>query len=147
MHPLLFSAGIISQAEDSLFTYEGETTFSNFFDPNFLPVFSPSFSSPELEAQAAAMCAGDQFCLFDVAATGSMDIGLSTLQGNLEFETIVNISLSGQFVRGKGRSKAERSYVALSIRNRFSLQLRGARFSLANAPHISYVHLLSKDRF
>ena len=79
-----------------MFTYSEETSFFTFFDPGFTPTFSPSFASPQLQAQAVAMCAGDQFCLFDVAATGSTDIGLTTLQGNFEFETIVNISQPGE---------------------------------------------------
>ena len=92
----LTSVGIVDRSEDSLFTYEGETSFLTYFNPRFLPTFIPRFPSDELEAQAVAMCMGDQFCLFDIAATSSADIGLSTLQGNLEFENIVNISLPGE---------------------------------------------------
>ena len=88
--------GIVSMAEDSLFTYSEGTSFSTFYNPTFVPAFSPTFATPELAAQASSMCGQDQFCLFDVAATGSMEIGLSTLQGNVEFETIVNISIPGE---------------------------------------------------
>lgn len=61
-----------------------------------MPTFSPTFANPELEAQALVMCEGDSFCLFDVAATGSTEIGLSTLQGDIEFEMIVSISTPGE---------------------------------------------------
>lgn len=83
-------------AEDSLFTYSEGTSFDTFYNPLFIPVFTTTFASPELAALASSMCGGDPFCLFDVAATGSTEIGLSTLQGNIEFETIVNITLPGE---------------------------------------------------
>lgn len=89
-------AGIINRTEDSLFTYTQDTSFATFYDPNFIPTFSPSFSLPTIESEAHAMCGDDTFCLFDVAATGSTEIGLSTLQGNIEFDTIVNMSLPGE---------------------------------------------------
>ena len=44
------------------------------------------------------ICGDDPFCRFDVAATSRTDIGLNTLQGNIEFETIVNISQPGTFM-------------------------------------------------
>ena len=40
-------------------------------------------------------CGEDVFCLFDVAATGRMDIGLSTLNGSQNFEELVNLSYPG----------------------------------------------------
>lgn len=82
--------------EDSLFTYSRGTNFSTFFGPTFVPAFSLTFATPELALQARTNCGGDPFCLFDVAATNSIDIGLSTLQGNLMYETIVNISVPGK---------------------------------------------------
>ena len=40
-------------------------------------------------------CGEDVFCLFDVATTGRMDIGLSTLNGSQNFEELVNLSYPG----------------------------------------------------
>ena len=40
-------------------------------------------------------CGGDIFCLFDVAATGRMDIGLSTLNGSQNFDELVKLSYPG----------------------------------------------------
>ena len=43
-----------------------------------------------------AICGNDSFCLFDIAATGNMDIGLSTLDGSLNYETIVEMADPGK---------------------------------------------------
>ena len=83
--------GIISNASQSLFTYDG-VTFEEFFDPGFTPAFEPVFADPALEAIANEMCGGDVFCLFDIAATGDTDIGLGTLMGGQEFDMIANSS-------------------------------------------------------
>lgn len=60
-----------------------------------MPTFSPTFANPDLEAEALDLCGEDSFCLFDVAATGSTEIGLTTLQGSIEFDMIVSISAPG----------------------------------------------------
>jgi len=97
-----FSPGIISNEEESLFTYRANETFNSFFDPGFMPIFEPVFSSPELQQQAMAICNNDQLCLFDVAATGRLEVGLGTAQGNLEYNNIVMLTMPGKvFSRGK----------------------------------------------
>ena len=35
------------------------------------------------------LCQGDEFCLYDFATTGSMDISLSTLNGSVDYEEMV----------------------------------------------------------
>ena len=96
MHDNIFlQTGIISDSDDSLFTYEDGESFDTFYNEDFVPEFEPVFSSPALEEQANSICGSDPFCRFDIAATGRTDIGLTTLQGNIEFETIVNISQPG----------------------------------------------------
>lgn len=90
--------GIINRTADSLFTYTDGETWSTYYQPNFLPAFEPTFSSDALEQIAVSICGGDQFCLFDIAATGRTDIGLTTLMGSLEFEMIANISQPGSYV-------------------------------------------------
>ena len=59
-------------------------------------MFEPTFASIEVEQQAREMCKNDSFCLFDIAATGRVDIGLSTLAGSIGFERIVELSAPGQ---------------------------------------------------
>ena len=46
-----------------------------------------------LESKARELCGEDQFCLFDVAATGRMEIGLSTLKANENVDLVVQLSL------------------------------------------------------
>ena len=91
MHTL----GIIDSPADSLFTYASGQNWSTFYQPDFIPAFDPIFFSTSLEQQAEAICGDDQFCRFDIAATGRTDIGLTTLIGGLEFEMIANISQPG----------------------------------------------------
>ena len=63
-----------------------------FNDIDFLPAFEIEFSDPFLEDTAIQICGNDQFCLFDIAATNSTSIGLTTLMGSEEFDTIVALS-------------------------------------------------------
>ena len=91
-------AGIIDDPADSLFTYTPGENWATFYSPDFVPIYTTAFSDPELEAEANALCEGDPFCLFDVAATRRTDIGLSTLLGSQEFDRIVNLSIPGMVV-------------------------------------------------
>lgn len=88
--------GIIKEENSSLFTYvEGQNLFT-FYDPHYIPMFEIQFSNLSLEADALAICGDDQFCLYDIAATQNTSIGLTTLQGSQEFETIMNLSAPGE---------------------------------------------------
>ena len=80
---------------DSLFTYQPGETWATFYDPFFQPTFQPKFANPKLEAEAKELCGDDIFCLFDVAATGNMDIGLSTLRGGQEIDEITEVQVPG----------------------------------------------------
>ncbi|XP_065911625.1 protein mesh-like isoform X3 [Dysidea avara] len=90
-----FGLDWILNEEQSLFTYLHEDSWQTYYDPNFTPVFSPVFSDPELEEAAIFVCNGDTFCLYDIATTGRMDIGLSTLDGSMRFEEILRLSYPG----------------------------------------------------
>ena len=59
---------------------------------SLLLVFEPIFATSELESQAYSICNGDQFCLFDIAATGRIDVGMSTQIGGQALEEIIEIS-------------------------------------------------------
>ena len=45
------------------------------------------------------ICGDDQFCVFDIAATEREEVGMSTMQGNLDLEVITELSQPGQCVR------------------------------------------------
>lgn len=48
-----------------------------------------------ISLEAFDVCEGDLFCIFDIAATGNMAIGLTTLSGSQELEMINNLSTPG----------------------------------------------------
>ena len=50
------------------------------------------FDDPALETQAKNVCSDDKFCLYDVAATGNIDIGMSTLSTGKEIERTARLS-------------------------------------------------------
>ena len=85
----------MNNSNDSLFTYGEGEDWSTFYKPDFVPFFEPVFSDPLLEDQANTICGDDSFCLYDIAATGRTDIGISTFQANLELERIINNTLPG----------------------------------------------------
>ena len=90
-------AGIIENQSESLFTYSSNQSWADYYDPSFSPVFVPTFSDPDLEEDAREICGGDTFCLFDIAATKRIDIGISTMQGNQDLERITELSLPGEW--------------------------------------------------
>ena len=92
---LLHTAGIIDTPANSLFTYQPGESWATYYDPYFVPTYQTLFNDSDLAAQAGELCSDDPFCLFDIAATGRVDIGLSTLQGSQDFQQIVEISLPG----------------------------------------------------
>ena len=88
-------AGITDDPAESLFTYKPGESWATFYDPFFTPTYEPVFSDPVLETEANTICGDDQFCLFDIAATGRIEVGLSTLEGSQNYEMIVNLSRPG----------------------------------------------------
>ena len=78
--------------------YRGSENFSTFYDPSFVPVFTPNFSSPEIQSEAEVVCGSDPACLFDVAATGSVDIGLSTLTGSQELNDTAILGVISELI-------------------------------------------------
>ena len=63
--------------------------------PLYTPTFEATFTDPDLRAVAEEMCQGNQYCLFDIAATGDTSIGMDTLVGVQELEAIINASWPG----------------------------------------------------
>ena len=89
---ILLYLGILQSVEDSLFYYKGSMNWTDFHDPDFIPTFNPNFMDSELENQARDVCNGDTACLFDVAATGRLEIGSSALSAREEQN--INAALS-----------------------------------------------------
>ena len=59
-------------------------------------MYEVEFDDPSLEATALEICGEDQFCLYDIAATRNVSIGLTTLMGGEAFDLIVNMSVPGE---------------------------------------------------
>ena len=92
-------AGIIDDPDNSLFSYEEGKSWADYFDPDFTPAYQPTFTHPALEERAMEICGDDQFCVFDIAATEREEVGMSTMQGNLDLEMITELSQPGQCIR------------------------------------------------
>ena len=84
MHSITFvCAGIIASAEESRFAYNRPGESWLFFfqgHDRFRPVFDAVFDNPQLEEEAIERCGDDTFCLFDVATTKRIEVGVSTMQ-------------------------------------------------------------------
>ena len=91
----MFCTGIIDNETDSLFSYNNGESWATFYRPDYQPLFSLVFASPELEAEAREVCQNDTFCLYDIAATGRVELGMTTLRRNQEFEEIAELSAAG----------------------------------------------------
>ena len=96
MNHLLLFTGIVSR-EESLFTYQLRESWYTFYDPYFTPLFMPVFANELFEAEAREACNNDTFCLYDIATTGRMDIGLSTLDGSRDFDEMVLLSYPSMY--------------------------------------------------
>ena len=47
---------------------------------DFVPCLMLFFDNPQLEEEAIERCGDDSFCLFDVATTKRIEVGVSTMQ-------------------------------------------------------------------
>nr|KAF6275293.1 sushi domain containing 2 [Pipistrellus kuhlii] len=76
-----FGADWAVQNASSLLTYDSPRLVNTFLkgpkhDPTFLPLF-PEETAPPSQA-TVELCGDDSFCIFDVAATGSLSVGNAT---------------------------------------------------------------------
>lgn len=91
-HFMHFS-GVISNASESNFAYNApRSSWRAFLDLNFRPMFKTLFTDSLLEQKAKMVCGDDAPCLFDVAATGNVEIGTSTRKGMEELERIIQLT-------------------------------------------------------
>ena len=93
---IVLYAGIVCNAKSSLFTYKSGESWATYYDPYFIPSYQPTFSSPELQSEAEEICGDDALCLFDIAATGIVAVGISTLETSQELEEIYISILPGK---------------------------------------------------
>ena len=91
---LCCTLGMVDDPSESLFTFFNNS-FENFHDPSFIPIFTSNFSNPKLGMEADELCNGDTACLFDIAATGSLEIGMLTLKTSRELDEMMKNSGSG----------------------------------------------------
>ena len=49
----------------------------------------PEFPDSHMQMQALEACGGDSFCLFDMAATGRMEVRISTFAASQELEKLL----------------------------------------------------------
>ena len=89
-----------------MFSYQPGESWATYYDPYFEPQFQPVFGNADLEMEATRLCGDDRFCLFDVAATGSIELGQSTLQTSQEIEELEQLSVPSECI-----------YTCISTRN------------------------------
>ena len=90
--------GIINSFENSLFTYSFDETWRTYYNPSFTPVYEPVFTNTTLEEKANEICGNNEFCKFDIAATGRTEIGEATYKGSQGFERLVNLSKPSKLI-------------------------------------------------
>ena len=95
---ILIHSGIVNSSEDSMFYYKDTESWNHFYDYDFTPVFSPTFVDPEFERQAKEMCGDVSACLFDAAATGRLDIGMSALLAEEDQKIVQELAVPSKLI-------------------------------------------------
>lgn len=62
------------------------------------PFYQPLFSIGNIDFATLETCENDKFCIFDVAATRSTNIGLSTLNSSKDYDEIIQSSYPGNYI-------------------------------------------------
>ena len=96
MYLVTYHIGIISDPADSLFTYDQSDSFQTYHHPDYVPLFEVSFTDLQLQQSAESKCEGDQLCLFDIAASGSVEVGVATLEQGKSVKSITETSQPGE---------------------------------------------------
>ena len=81
--PLLHSGEIIP--DESLFTYPDDSGPANFSHPYHMPVFLDDIVA-NADPEVLAACGDNVECIFDFDQTGNEEIGMETLNTNMENE-------------------------------------------------------------
>ena len=77
--------------------YAPGESWSDFYAPDFAPMFVAEFNNTQLEEEAKEICRDDKFCLFDIAATKRVEIGAATMIDGEMFDTIVEMAVPSKF--------------------------------------------------
>lgn len=57
-----------------------------------MPIFVAKIDDRQYEQEVINLCQEDTACIFDIVATGSTDVGLSTLQQTIVISNVTKIS-------------------------------------------------------
>ena len=87
---IIFSIGILTNDDNSLFTYLPYESFENVRDPAFTPTFEINPDSANV-----SICGGDPFCIYDIVSTGDQEVGVATLQAVADVQEVVDMSYPG----------------------------------------------------
>ena len=74
-------------------------SWGDYYDPRYTPAFAATFTNPDLKALAEEQCKGDQFCLYDIAATRDPKVGITTFEGGENLDVIINGSKPGNYIK------------------------------------------------
>ena len=107
--------GIIRSPADSLFTYAPGKNWSDFYAPDFVPMFVTEFNNTQLEEEAKEVCGDDRFCLFDIAATKRVEIGAATMIDGEMFDTIVEMAVPSKCITLSSKFLKTRFYAIISL--------------------------------
>ena len=88
--------------------------WTDFHDPDFIPTYNPVFTDTELETEARDLCSDDTACLFDVAATGRLEIGSSALSAKEEQDVVAALAVPSKFTCLQTCSKRKRGTCRLA---------------------------------
>ena len=88
----LYIIGILDDVDDSLFAYNQNDDFFTYHDPTFVPIFVAAIDDREYQQKVTNFCQEDTACIFDIIATGSIEVGLSTLQQTVIITNVSKLS-------------------------------------------------------
>lgn len=91
---LYYTTGRIN-ANESLFSYILGQSSTNFNDPNFTPIFDLTELPFNNVTGATEVCGDSLECLFDVGATGDIEIGQVSVQVQIMYNETIEISQPG----------------------------------------------------
>ena len=95
--------GQINQSQ-SLFTYGAHESVAHFSKPDFMPMFADNITwhNQSLEQEAKDQCGDDFECLFDVASTNDLSVGMVTKDISIQLVNETNrLGKYWNLIRGK----------------------------------------------
>ena len=90
---IFLTVGIIRNESASLFTYPPSAGFEFYYYPGYTPLFEAVFSNSTLQEEAEEICGSDDRCLFDIAVTGRIEIGICSIEQVEFIDNVTHLSL------------------------------------------------------